>query len=74
MLSTDVRSYYAPIDQLMLLGLVGGLYQGSVLKLMFDALIRAAESWRGLCFTEFELRQLDVVRKDLDVEYEASFT
>jgi hypothetical protein len=26
-----------------------------VLKLMFAALIRAAESWRGLRFTEFEL-------------------
>jgi hypothetical protein len=41
---------------------------------MFGALIRAAESWRGLRFTEFELRQLDVVRKDLDAEYEASIT
>jgi Transposase, Mutator family len=30
-----------------------------VLKLTFGALIRAAESWRGLRFTEFELRQLD---------------
>src|SRR5262245_66681524 len=30
-----------------------------VLKLMFGALIRAAEGWRGLRFTEFELRQLD---------------
>ena len=37
-----------------------------VLKLMFAALIRAAESWRGLRFTEFELRQLDALRKDLD--------
>ena len=46
----------------------------AVLKLMFGALIRAAESWRGLRFTEFELRQLDVVRKDLDAEYEASIT
>jgi hypothetical protein len=43
-----------------------------VLKLMFGALIRAAESWRGLRFTEFELRQLDAVRKDLDAEYETS--
>jgi hypothetical protein len=34
-----------------------------VLKLMFGALIRAAESWRGLRFTEFELRQLDVEEK-----------
>jgi hypothetical protein len=29
-----------------------------VLKQMFRALIRAAERWRGLCFTEFELRQI----------------
>jgi putative transposase len=43
-----------------------------VLKLMFAALIRAAESWRGLRFTEFELRQLDALRKDLDAEYETS--
>jgi hypothetical protein len=34
-----------------------------VLKLMFGALIRAAESWRGLRFTEFELRQLDAVQR-----------
>jgi hypothetical protein len=37
-----------------------------VLKLMFGALIRAAERWRGLRFTEFELRQIAAVRKDLD--------
>ena len=43
-----------------------------VLKLMFGALIRAAESWRGLRFTEFELRQLDAVRKELDADYETS--
>jgi hypothetical protein len=45
-----------------------------VLKLMFGALIRAAESWRDLRFTEFELRQVDAVRKDLDAEYETSIT
>jgi len=43
-----------------------------VLKLTFGALIRAAESWRGLRFTEFELRQLDALRKDLDVGYDTS--
>ena len=41
-----------------------------VLKLMFAALIRAAESWRGLRFTEFEQHQLDAMRKDLGAEYE----
>jgi len=29
-----------------------------VLKLMFGALVRAAERWRGLRFIEFELRQI----------------
>jgi hypothetical protein len=42
-------------------------------KLMFGALIRA-ERWRGLRFTEFELRQTAAVRKDLDQEYEPSIT
>jgi hypothetical protein len=41
---------------------------------MFGALIRAAESWRGLRFSEFELRRLDAVRKDLDAEYATSIT
>jgi hypothetical protein len=43
-------------------------------KLMFAALIRAAERWRGLRFSEFELRQIAAVRKELDVEYEATIT
>ncbi len=41
---------------------------------MFGALIRAAERWRGLQFTEFELRQIAAVRKEPDQEYEASIT
>jgi putative transposase len=51
-----------------------GFGEKPVLKLMFGALIRAAERWRGLRFTEFELRQLAAVRKELDAEYEASIT
>ena len=39
---------------------------------MFGALVRAADRWRGLRFTEFETRQLAAVRKDLDDEYAAS--
>src|SRR6187200_1072922 len=46
----------------------------AVLKLMFGALVRAAERWRGLRFSEFELRQIAAVRKDLDAEYEATIT
>jgi putative transposase len=38
----------------------------AVLKLIYAALIRAAERWRGLRVTEFERRQLKAVRDDLD--------
>ena len=41
---------------------------------MFGAPIRAADRWRGLRFTEFELRQIAAVGNDLDQEYEASIT
>jgi putative transposase len=43
----------------------------AVLKLMFGALIRAAERWRSVKVTEFERRQMAAVRKELDQEYEA---
>jgi transposase-like protein len=46
-----------------------GFGEKPVMKLMFGALIRAAERWRGLRFTEFELRQLTALRKELDEEY-----
>ena len=49
-----------------------GFGEKPVLKLMFGALIRAAERWRGLRFSEFELRQLAAVRKELDEEYQAT--
>jgi putative transposase len=48
-----------------------GLGEKAVMKLMLGALIRAAERWRGLRFTEFELRQLTALRKELDEEYQA---
>jgi putative transposase len=51
-----------------------GFGEKPVMKLMFGALIRAAERWRGLRFTEFELRQIAAVRHDLDAEYEAAIT
>ena len=44
----------------------------AVLKLMFGALIRAAERWRSVKVTEFERRQIAAVRKELDEEYEAA--
>ena len=51
-----------------------GFGEKAVLKLMFAALIRAADRWRGLRFSEFELRQIAAIRKDLDAEYEATIT
>ena len=38
----------------------------AVLKLMFAALIRAAERWRGIKMTEFERRQLIAIREELN--------
>ena len=42
-----------------------------VLKLMFGAMIRAAERWRAIKLTDFERRQMASLRKELDQEYEA---
>ncbi len=38
----------------------------AVLKLMYAALIRAAERWRGIRTTEFERRQLKAIHNELD--------
>ena len=43
----------------------------TVLKLMYAALIRAAERWRGLKMTEFERRQLTAIRDELDRDFAA---
>ncbi len=43
----------------------------AVLKLMYAALIRAAEHWRGVRITEFERRQLKALRDELDKEFTA---
>ena len=37
-----------------------------MLKLIYAALIRAAERWRGLRMSEFERRQLTAIRNELD--------
>jgi hypothetical protein len=44
----------------------------AVLKLMYGAMIRAAERWRGLPVTAFERRQLDAIKAELDADYQAS--
>jgi hypothetical protein len=38
----------------------------AVLKLMYAALVRAAERWRGIRISEFEQRQLNAIRTELD--------
>ena len=37
---------------------------------MFGAMIRAADRWRAIKFTDFERRQFAAVRADLDTEYQ----
>lgn len=43
----------------------------AVLKLMYAALIRAAEHWRGIRVTEFERRQLKAIREEIDAQFAA---
>jgi putative transposase len=43
----------------------------AVLKLMYAALIRAAERWRGIKITEFEQRQLKAIREEIDKDFTA---
>jgi hypothetical protein len=43
----------------------------AVPKMMFGAVIRAAERWCSVKVSDFERRQLAAVRKELDQEYEA---
>ena len=44
----------------------------AVLKLMFGAMIRAAERWRAIRVSELERRQMRAVREELNYEYEAA--
>ena len=41
----------------------------AVLKLMYAALIRASESWRGIQMKPFEVKQLEAMKEDLDAEH-----
>ena len=40
-----------------------------VLKLMYAALIRTSDGWRGIKVTAFERKQCDVVRQEIDAEH-----
>jgi len=41
----------------------------AVLKLMFAALIRAAQTWRRIVISEFELKQIEELHPELDAEF-----
>ena len=41
----------------------------AVLKLIYAALIRAAEHWRGIRITEFQHRQLRAIRDEIDKDF-----
>jgi len=41
----------------------------AVLKLMFAALIRASQTWRGLCISDFERKQIEELRAELEAEF-----
>lgn len=42
----------------------------AVMKLMYAALIRASATWRGVTITEFECRQLEALRDELNANFE----
>jgi transposase-like protein len=42
----------------------------AVMKLMYAALIRASQSWRGVPITEIERKQLDALREELNTQFE----
>ena len=44
-----------------------------LLKLMYGALIRAAQRWNRIKITEFEQRQLNAIRQELDADFAARF-
>ena len=41
----------------------------AVLKLMYAALIRASQTWRRVVISEFELKQIEELKSDLDAEF-----
>jgi transposase-like protein len=45
----------------------------AVLKLMYAALIRASESWRGIVIKPLERKQLKVLGDELDAEYRQAY-
>lgn len=46
----------------------------AVLKLMFAALLRAGKTWQRVVINEFELRQIEDLRNELDEEFKQRST
>src|SRR5213592_4367385 len=46
----------------------------AVLKLMYAALIRASQTWRRVVISDFELKQIDELRDELDQEFKERTT
>jgi len=46
----------------------------AVLKLMYAALIRASQTWRRVEISEFELKQIDELRDELDNDFKEPTT
>ena len=42
----------------------------AVMKLMFAAIIRASQTWRGVAVTEFERKQLETLREELNQKFD----
>jgi transposase-like protein len=42
----------------------------AVMKLMYASLIRASQTWRGVTITEFERKQLETLREELNLQFE----
>ena len=46
----------------------------AVLKLMYAALVRASQTWKRIVISEFELRQIEELRSDLEREFKERTT
>ena len=45
----------------------------AVMKLMYASLIRASQTWRGVLINEFERKQLDALRDELNAQFEQQY-
>ena len=43
----------------------------AVLKLMYAALIRGSQTWKHIVISEFELKQIEELREELEAEFRA---